>query len=320
MKVLIVGGAGYIGGVTTRLFEEAGHAVTVFDNLSTGHKHNLKQAKLVEGDMTKPDQLASVFKEPFDAVLCFAAKIQVGESMTQPYAYFMNNSFGALNVIDELVKAGVKNFIFSSTAAVYGEPKEIPITESSVRAPINAYGASKVLVEYIMKSYEQTHGLNWTAFRYFNAAGAYGGIGPEYPKTTHIIPKIIEAYEANAEMTIFGNDYKTADRTCVRDYVHVEDIARAHVLAAELMTGGQTVNEPINLGSGHGYSNLEVFQTFNELAPHSIKYKFGPRRPGDPDVLVASNLKAKRVLDWQPKHNLSQIVTDALEWHKSLEK
>ncbi|MBW3537885.1 UDP-glucose 4-epimerase GalE [Candidatus Parcubacteria bacterium] len=319
MRVLIAGGAGYIGGVTAKLFQEAGHDVVVFDNLSTGHRHNLQDAELVVGDLTKPGDLQALFDgRRFDVVLNFAAKIQVEESMRRPRLYFENNSFGALRLIDAAVEAHVKNFIFSSTAAVYGQPETVPIPESAQLKPINPYGLSKLLVEQMLANYQLTSGLGWTSFRYFNAAGAYRGIGPEYPVMTHLVPKAIEAVIQSGELKVFGHDYDTPDGTALRDYVHVYDIAKAHVLAAEQMAGGQVFNRAINLGTGRGHSVLEVVKTLEKVAGRPIKYQVTDRRPGDPAALVASNRLAQRLLGWSAERGLEQIIADAYAWRRAL--
>ncbi len=316
MKILIVGGAGYIGGVTSRLFEAAGHDVTVFDNLSTGHRFNLKSSRLNQGDMLDKSAVARLFiGEIYDAVLAFAAKIQVEESMREPYLYLSNNVFGPLAVVDEAVKAGVTNFIYSSSAAVYGEPSQVPLTESSAKQPINPYGASKWLMEQILASYQITHELNWVAFRYFNAAGGYEGIGPDYPVVTHLISRALIANQDGDELQVFGDDYDTKDGTCVRDYVHVEDIARAHVLAAEQMVSGKKLQQAMNLGSGQGYTILEVLEAVKKASGKPVPYKVASRRPGDPAMLIADASLAKRTLGWEPQHDLDAIVADALEWY-----
>ncbi len=319
MKVLVVGGAGYIGGVTTLLLEEAGHEAVVFDNLSTGHAHNLKKAKLIKGDILDRKALTNAFKtQKFDAVLCFAAKIQVEESVREPWLYYTNNSVGALNVIDAAAKSGVNNFIFSSTAAVYGEPAANPIDESAETSPINPYGISKLLVEQMLYGYELAYKLNWVAFRYFNATGAYGGIGPEYPVVTHLISKAVTALQTGKTLDVFGTDYPTKDGTAVRDFVHVADIARAHVIAAEQMVAGKKMCQPINLGSGRGYSVLEVLAAIEKAAGKKIRRRDAMRRAGDPAELIAGNARAKKVLGWTPEYDLERIVSDALQWHEKL--
>lgn len=315
MRVLVAGGAGFIGSITGRLFSAAGHKVAVFDNLSTGHRHNLQKTPLIIGDLRNPEQVEAVFQDhKFDLVLNFAAKIQVEESIGSPKDYIENNVFGTLNLIDAAVRAGVKNFIFSSTAAVYGQPKTLPISEDAPKAPINPYGLGKYLVEQVLYSYQKTHSLGWLALRYFNAAGAYNGIGPDYPFITHLIPQAIESALAKNELKVFGGDYPTPDGTCVRDFVHVKDIARAHLLAAEKMTQNQAFNQAINLGSGQGYSILEVIKTLEKSLGYPVNYQIKARRPGDPAELVASNTLAKTTLGWQPEADLAEIIQDALDW------
>lgn len=315
MKVLIAGGAGYIGGVTTRLFEEAGHEVIVLDNLSTGHAYNLKSTKLLQIDLTDSQAVDALLDEhKFDAILDFAAKIQVEESTREPKLYFTNNAFGALNLVDAAVKKGMKNFIFSSTAAVYGEGTGGAVGEDDPKDPINPYGASKYIMEQILHSYGLSHDLNWVAFRYFNAAGGYQGIGPDYPEVTHLISRAIEAILGNGELTVFGSDYDTADGTGVRDYVHVYDIAQAHVIAAEKMVAGEKFNQPINLGSNHGSTVLEVIAALETVSGKKVPYIMGSRRAGDPGKLIASNDRAKKLLGWSTTKDLGQIAKDAWDW------
>lgn len=318
MNILIVGGAGYIGGVTAHMAQKTGHSITVLDNLSTGRLHNVsKNTKIIRGDICDRTFVQSVFQnESFDAVMHFAAKILVPESMEKPYEYFQTNTFGAAKVIDAAAAAKVKAYIFSSTAATYGEPENVPLSETDQTKPVNPYGWSKLLTEQLLQSYAITHQLPWTAFRYFNVAGAYDGVGTDYPFVSHIIPKLLLSMRSKEPIFIAGNDFDTPDGTCIRDYVHVADIARAHIIAAEKMFEGNIINQPINLSSGHGYSVREVAETFNEVTGAELPIKIGPRRGGDPAKLFASNERAKKLLDWQPEHNLHAIIQDHFDWYK----
>lgn len=318
MKTLIIGGAGYIGGVTAHLAMHAGHDVTVLDDLSTGRAYNVPQGvPLIKGDINDRELVKSVFADnKYDVVMHFAARIVVPESMKMPYEYFHTNSFGALNVIDAAVANGVKGYIFSSTAATYGEPTHVPLTEDDLTSPVNPYGWSKLLTEQILQSYHITHDLQWAAFRYFNVAGAYDGVGTDYPYVSHIVPKLLLSMHDKTPITIAGDDFDTPDGTCVRDYVHVKDIARAHLTAAEKLVDGDALNQPINLSSGRGYSVKEVAETFNEVTNAELPIKIGPRRGGDPAQLYASNDRAQKLLGWQPELDLRTIIKDHYEWYK----
>ncbi len=315
MRILIIGGAGYIGGVTAHLAANSGHDVTIADNFSTGNTYNVaKNAKLIEADICNRLEAEQLFGLNYDVVMHFAARILVPESMQKPYDYFQINTFGALNVINAASINGIKNYILSSTAAVYGEPVSIPLQEDDPTKPVNPYGASKLLTEQILQSYQITYSLNWAALRYFNVAGAYEGVGTDYPFVSHIIPSLLNQMRKKQPVTINGKDFDTPDGTAVRDYVHVLDLARAHLLAAEKMAGGQEICQPINLGSHHGYSVLEVAETFNKVTNASLPIIYGPRRPGDPAKLVAGNARAKEILGWQPNLDLQKMISDHYEW------
>lgn len=318
MKILIIGGAGYIGGVTTHLARKMGHAVTVVDDLSTGNAYNVPtDVVLIRQDIRDRKAMQKILEgAAYDAVMHFAARILVPESMERPYDYFEVNTNGALNGIDAAAQAGIQNYIFSSTAAVYGAPVHIPLEETGPTRPVNPYGASKLLAEKILASYAITHGLNWAALRYFNVAGAYDGVGTDYPFVSHVIPSFLEHMRSKQPIQINGNDYDTPDGTAVRDYVHVADIARAHLLAAEKMLNGATLNQPINLGSRHGFSVKEVAETFNAVTGADLPIEYNARRPGDPPKLIASNDRAQKLLGWQPEHTLEQIIRDHFEWFK----
>ena len=317
MNMLIIGGAGYIGGVTAHLAVHKGHAVTVADNLSTGNDYNIpKEAQLTMVDIRDRAAVAKLFADTrYDAVMHFAAKILVPESMEKPYDYFETNTVGALNVIDQAARHKVKSYILSSTAAVYGAPAHVPLQEDDPCRPVNPYGASKLLTEQILQSYHITHGLQWAALRYFNVAGAYDGVGTDYPFVSHIIPMLLDKMHKGEPITINGDDYDTPDGTAVRDYLHVLDLAHAHLLAAEKMLVGTALNQPINLGSQQGYSVKEVAETFNRVTGANLPIKYGTRRAGDPPKLVASNERAKQLLGWQPTLNLQTIITDHYTWY-----
>ena len=316
MKILIIGGAGYIGGVTTHYALAQGHHVTVADNLATGRNYNVpKTATYIQADIRDRKDTQALFAgKKYDAVMHFAAKIQVAESMEKPYDYFETNTFGALNVVDAAVKNNVKNYIFSSTAAVYGAPVHVPLQEDDPCLPVNPYGTSKLLTEQILHSYQMSHHLKWTALRYFNVAGAYGGVGTDYPFVSHIIPMLLEKMKRGEPITINGDDYDTPDGTAIRDYLHVLDLAKAHLLAAEKMLAGTLLNLPINLGSQQGYSVKEVADTFNKVTGANLPIVYGARRAGDPPKLIASNQRAKKLLGWQPECDLKMIIQDHYKW------
>jgi UDP-glucose 4-epimerase len=317
MNILIIGGAGYIGGVTTHLAHKNGYAVTVADDLSTGHDYNVPDGvELITCDIRDREAAKKLFAgKKYDAVMHFAAKIQVAESMRQPFEYFATNTIGALNVIDLAVKSNVKSYIFSSTAAVYGAPEHVPLLESDHTTPVNPYGASKLLTEQLLASYHNTHQLNWVALRYFNVAGAFQGVGTDYPFISHIIPSLLDKMSKKQAIIINGKDYDTPDGTAIRDYAHVLDIAQAHLLALEKMAGGTQLNQPINLGSRQGFSVKQVADTFNKVTGANLPIEYGERRAGDPPKLIASNELAKKLLGWQPEHGLEAIIKDHYDWY-----
>lgn len=320
MRILIIGGAGYIGGATTHIAVQHGHEVTVFDNLSSGLPTNLPtEVSFVEGDVRSTEDINKVFNAgEYDVVLHFAAKILVPESMEQPYEYLKANSFGVLNAVEAATASGVKHYVLSSTAAVYGVPDSFPINEDSPKAPINPYGESKLIAEHILSSYHEARDLNWLAFRYFNVAGAYDGVGPDYPFVSHVIPALLDRAYKGQPFFINGRDYDTKDGTCVRDFVHVYDIGRAHVVAAEKMLAGQSFNTAINLGSSVGSSVKEIVDTFLAVTQKHLEITYGERRAGDPDKLVASNNKAKALIGWQPEKTLRDIIVDHTTWYDAL--
>jgi len=318
MKAVIIGGAGYIGATTAQLFLDDGHETLILDNLSTGHKeytkgHNFKQVDILDQKvLTK-----TLVDFAPDVVLHFAARIQVEESTRKPAEYFENNVMGAINVVEAALASGTSNLVFSSTAAVYGEPERVPIQEDDQKIPINPYGLSKYMVEQVLDSYSRTHSLNWAAFRYFNAAGAYKGRAMNYPVMTHLIPHATEAVLAGRPFKMFGDDYLTDDGSCIRDFVHVVDIARAHVIAAEEMDNDKRLCLPINLGSGSGYSVKQVLKAMEKVIGREVPFTVEPRRAGDPATLIADPTRAKNLLDWEPKLSLEDMVRSHWEWRNS---
>jgi UDP-glucose 4-epimerase len=322
MRILIIGGAGYIGGVTAHIAIERGHEVVIFDDLSSGLTTNLpSSAQFIQGNVTDQADVSRIFENnaTYDIVMHFAAKILVPESMEQPYEYLHVNSFGLLNVVDAASKQGIKNYILSSSAAVYGISKEFPITEDSLKQPVNPYGESKLIAEHVLASYQESTDLNWLAFRYFNVAGAYANVGPDYPFISHLIPTLLDRAYKKVPFTINGSDYDTDDGTCVRDFVHVADIGRAHVIAAEKMVNDDTrFNTAINLGSAEGYSVQQIVDQFRSTTGKHLEILHSQRRPGDPSKLVASNKRAKELLNWRPELELDVIIRDHSEWYDSL--
>jgi UDP-glucose 4-epimerase len=315
MNVFVTGGAGYIGSVCVEELLNAGHQVTVFDNLSEGHRAAVdKRAKFVEGCLSNaPLVKLSVREARSEALLHFAANALVGESMRNPSKYFHNNVACGLNLLDAAVECGVKKFVFSSTCATYGPPDRVPMTEDLPQRPINPYGESKLMFEKILKWYQQIHGLEFIAFRYFNAAGASKRYGEHHRIESHLIPNVLRVPLGQAEQCeIYGTDYPTPDGTCVRDYIHIIDLAQAHILGLTPGKGGF-----YNLGNGDGYSVREVIQTCEKISGKKIPAVEKPRRAGDPPKLVASADKAMRELGWKPKYpELEDIVATAWEWHR----
>jgi UDP-glucose 4-epimerase len=321
--VLVTGGAGYIGSHVTRLLAEAGHRVVVYDNLSTGHAWAVLGAELVVGDLGDRERLAAVLGEGrFDAVLHFAAHISVPESSRAPAKYYRNNVANALGLFDLGALRGVRQVVFSSTAAVYGEPDGALIDETMPLAPINPYGASKMMAERILMDIAAASGQRYAILRYFNVAGAdpQGRIGQATPDSQHLIKRACEtALGLRPAMRIHGTDYPTPDGTCVRDYIHVDDLARAHLAALDYLDqgGASTV---LNCGYGHGSSVRVVLDTARRVTGVDFPIETGPRRPGDPAVLVASNAKIRRLLGWQPRHDdLEVIVRTAWAWEQVLQ-
>jgi len=325
MRVLVTGGAGYIGSHTVKALMDAGHEVVVFDDLSTGHKEAVERISasipLIIGDVARPADLERALKaHEVDAVMHFAAKSLVGESMENPAKYYYNNVAGGVTLLECLRAHGVKTIIFSSTAAVYGEPEATPILEDHPLRPTSVYGRTKLMFEQMLEDYRKVYGLRYAALRYFNAAGAdpTGVIGEDHNPETHLIPIVLQTALGQREaVTIFGTDYDTPDGTCIRDYIHVTDLADAHVRALEALAQGAP-SGVYNLGNGNGFSVRQVIEAAEKVVGRPIPVKEGPRRAGDPAVLVAGSAKAKSELGWTPRYpGLEEIVRSAWEWHRS---
>jgi len=320
MAILVCGGAGYIGSHMAAELLEKGEEVVILDNFQKGHRKAILGGKLYEGDIRDRAVLDKVFTENnIDAVIDFAADSLVGESMVEPLKYFNNNVGGTINLLEAMRDHGVNYIVFSSTAATYGEPENLPILEGDKTFPTNPYGESKLTVEKILKWCDGAYGIKYTALRYFNAAGAHvnGKIGEDHSPETHLIPLILQvALGQREKIMVFGNDYKTEDGTCIRDYIHVTDLANAHLLAVDrLRKGGSSLI--CNLGNGKGFSVNEVIETARRVTGCEIKAEVAPRRAGDPAILVASSEKAKIELGWKPKYDsLETIIETAWNWHR----
>jgi UDP-glucose-4-epimerase GalE len=293
---------------------EQGHDVTVIDNLSKGHRHNVPPDRLYEMDITDTKQLAGLIRQKgCEAVIHFAAYIAVGESMREPGRYFANNVGGSLALLEAMAEAQVKHIVFSSTAAVYGNPHTSPILESFPIQPVNAYGESKVMVETLLGWYDRIHGIKSVCLRYFNASGAApdGSLGEEHEPETHLLPLILRAVQTGQPITVFGQDYPTVDGTCIRDYIHVNDLAQAHILAVEYLMGGGA-SEKFNVGTGTGHTVMEMIRVVEEVTRKKVPYVIGSRREGDPPALVASSERLRGRLGWEPKYaDLRTIVEHA---------
>ena len=317
MNILVTGGAGYIGSATAEALARAGHSVTVYDSLVTGHKQAVPtESTLIQADLSDSHALIETLtQEKFDAIMHFAAFIEAGESMKEPGRFFQNNFTNSLKLIENAIRAGVKRFVFSSTAAVY-QSSDQPLTEASYLAPTNVYGQTKLMVEQALEWYRQIHGLHYASLRYFNACGALPGRGEAHQPESHLIPLVLRVPLGQSQsISIFGTDYPTRDGTCIRDYIHIADLVSAHLLALEnLKDRDQMI---YNLGSGTGYSVREVIETARQVTGHRIPAVEQARRPGDSVILVASSEKIKRELGWKPQHdNLHEIITSAWAWHK----
>jgi UDP-glucose 4-epimerase len=318
VKILVTGGAGYIGGTVARLLLERGHSVVVYDNLCHGQRSMVPPgATFVEGDVADSKRLEALFaSDSFAGVMHFAALIEAGESMQRPEIYFRNNTAATLGLLEAMLRKNLKRLVFSSTAAVYGEPVSTPIGEDAALCPTNAYGESKLLVENMLSWIHRVHGLRYASLRYFNVAGAIPGRGEAHEPESHLIPLILDvALGRRKNIKIFGQDYPTPDGTCVRDYIHVEDLAEAHLLAFEALDGRDRMI--YNLGNGRGFSVREVVDSARRVTGHPIPVDELPRRPGDPAVLIASSTKIGADLGWKPKYTqLDEIVLSAWEWHQ----
>ncbi len=318
MNVLVVGGAGYIGSVVAAELIEAGHRVTVFDNMSRGHIEAVPAgAQLIAGDLADRASLGCALSTgSFDAVMQFAALIEAGESMKVPEQYFRNNTANTLNLLEAMLANGIGKLVFSSTAALFGNPVRVPIEEDDALAPTNAYGESKLLVEKMLAWFHQIHGLRYASLRYFNAAGAAGERGENHQPESHLIPRVLQvALGQSEQVSIFGTDYPTPDGTCVRDYIHILDLASAHLAALDALKSRDRLI--YNLGNGQGFSIREVIETARRVTGHPIPAVEAARRPGDPAILVASSARIQRELGWRPKHaGLETIISSAWEWHK----
>jgi UDP-glucose 4-epimerase len=320
MRILITGGAGYIGSHAAKLFLGRGHDVTIYDNLSMGHRQAVPAERFIVGDLNEIPRLDHLMVERrIEAIVHFAASTFVGESVREPAKYYQNNLVNTLNLMECARKNRVGRFVFSSTAATFGTPETMPITEETPQQPINPYGASKLAVERCLSDYAKAYGWGYAALRYFNAAGASsdGTIGEDHDPETHLIPLVIFAATCKRpHIEIFGTDYPTPDGTCVRDYIHVDDLAEAHLLALEKL--GPGVELRYNLGIGRGYSVREVIHEVEKATGKKVPVKEGPRRPGDPPVLVASSAKIQRDLGWLPRYpDLAPIVESAWNWHRT---
>lgn len=318
MKVLVTGGAGYIGSVAVDALVDSGHEVVVIDNLYMGHRAAVNDAAVfVEADLCEVEKVNSTMAEHRpNAIMHFASYSLVGESMQEPAKYLGVNTTNALNVIDAGVKNGVERFILSSTANLFGDPETIPISEGEKLFPGSPYGESKFFIERILRWYQETHGLKYAALRYFNAAGCTERRGEDHDPETHLIPLILQvALGQRADIKIFGDDYQTPDGTCIRDYIHVADLAEAHILALEGLAEKDVLE--FNLGNGSGFSVKEVIETVRDVTGHAIPAEVVERRAGDPDTLVADSTKIRRELSWEPKFpDLKSMVESAWAWHK----
>lgn len=319
MKILVTGGAGYIGAAAGRVLLDLGHDVTVLDNLCRGHQSAVpKRARFVAGDVGDRELIDKIFRETqFDAVMHFAALAEVGESMRVPELYFRNNTAGTLGLLETCVRHRVPRFVFSSTAAVFGQPQTPLIDESAPKNPINPYGESKLQTERMLEWFQKIHGLRYAVLRYFNAAGAWKDQGEHHDPESHLIPLVLQVALGRREsVSIYGTDYPTPDGTCVRDYIHVYDLAMAHVLAMEALESKESV--AFNLGNAKGFSVREVIEVARRVTGHAISATETPRRPGDPPVLVASSEKIQQELGWKPRFaSLESIVQSAWDWHRA---
>jgi len=315
MKIFVIGGAGYIGSVCAELLLNEAHEVTIFDNLTEGHRRAVdSRASFIQGELAERAQIqAALSSARPDAVMHFAANALVGESMRNPSKYFRNNVCNGLNLLDAMVTTGVRRIVFSSTCAIFGLPERLPIDETTPASPINPYGESKLAFEKVLRWYDQIHGLKFVSLRYFNAAGATQNFGEDHRQETHLIPNVLKvALGQNPNVEIYGTNYETPDGTCIRDYIHIVDLARAHILAL-----GATNSALYNLGTGGGSSVREVIAACGKITGRNVATIEKPRRPGDPPRLIASSEKIKNELGWQPQfQSLEAIVESAWKWHE----
>lgn len=318
MRILVTGGAGYVGGTVAELLLQKGHQVVVYDNLCHGHRSMVpSQAEFIEGELADRPKLEQLFAaQPFDGVMHFAALIEAGESMKHPELYFRNNTASTLSLLEAMLARNVKRLVFSSTAAVYGEPESTPILEDAPLRPTNAYGESKLLVEHMLTWLNRIHGFRYASLRYFNVAGAVEGRGEAHEPESHLIPLVLDvALGKRKSIKIFGQDYPTPDGTCIRDYIHVQDLAEAHLLAFTALSERDRLI--CNIGNGQGFTIREVIESARRVTGHPIPVEEAPRRPGDPAVLIASSERIGRELGWKPKFDkLDDIVASAWKWHQ----
>ena len=320
MHILVTGGAGYIGSHAVRVLSRAGHDVWVYDNLSQGHRSAVPAGRLIEGELADRDRLTAALRERrIEAVMHFAAFALVGESVADPAKYYQNNVVASLSLLEAMRSAGVGKIVFSSTTATYGEAKRIPITEDEPQQPINPYGFAKLVIERALADYARAYGLAYAALRYFNAAGASpeGDLGEDHTPESHLIPIVLQVALGQRErITVFGDDYPTPDGTCIRDYIHVDDLADAHLKALERLEAGRGLQ--LNLGTGRGHSVRQVIESCRRISGRPIAVEIGPRRPGDPPELVADSSRAQAMLGWLPRYvELDAIVETAWRWHST---
>ena len=320
MKILVIGGAGYIGSHMVKLLHTENHEVTTLDNLSTGYRDAVKYGSFIEGDIADSELLNQIFTSTtFDAVMHFASYIEVGESVINPSKYYQNNFINTINLMDAMVRHKVNRFIFSSTAAIFGDPEYSPIDEKHPKNPINPYGMSKLMVEHALADYEKAYGLQSVCLRYFNAAGSdpEGELGERHNPETHLIPLVLQAASGRREaISVFGQDYNTNDGSCVRDYIHIADLCKAHLFSLQGLLNGSG-SKRYNLGNGNGYSVLEVIEVVKQVTGKNFNVICSDRRAGDPATLVADSALAKSELNWLPEfHDLSKIVEHAWTWEQ----
>ncbi|GIW99560.1 MAG: UDP-glucose 4-epimerase GalE [Pirellulaceae bacterium] len=319
MNILVIGGAGYVGSHTVRLLARSGHEVVVYDNLSRGHPQSVKEAELIVGELADRPRLRDILQQrEIEAVMHFAAFALVGESVAHPAMYYQNNVTATLELLEAMREVGVWRIVFSSTTATYGQPDKVPIPETTPQLPINPYGFTKLVIEHALADYARAYGFGAAALRYFNAAGASpdGDIGEDHDPETHLIPIVLQtALGQRSCIGVFGDDYPTPDGTCIRDYVHVDDLADAHLKALGHLRPG--TNLQLNLGTGHGHSVLEVIEACRRVTGHPIPTQVEARRPGDPAKLVADSSLARRILHWEPRYtDIEEIVATAWNWHR----